>query len=152
MRFAPNVKMPGYVSDHDVAYLMDRALCLLFPSWTEGFGLPIAEAMARGCPVISSDRASMPEVCGDAALMAPPDDPAAWVRHVRALVRSQELRQDLIGRGRERVRRFSWKDTAAGYLELMQGSRAYASRPSASPAASEADQPMPKVAVVIATL
>jgi glycosyltransferase involved in cell wall biosynthesis len=49
---APNVKVIGYVTDHDLAYLMDRALCLLFPSWTEGFGLPIVEAMARGCPVV----------------------------------------------------------------------------------------------------
>ena len=43
----PNVKVVGYVTDHDLAYLMDRALCLVFPSWTEGFGLPIVEAMAR---------------------------------------------------------------------------------------------------------
>jgi glycosyltransferase involved in cell wall biosynthesis len=114
------LKILGYVTDHDLAYLMDRALCLVFPSWTEGFGLPIVEAMARGCPVISSDRASLPEVCGDAALLAPPDLPEVWVRHVRALATSPELRQNLIGLGHEQVRRFSWAKTAAGYLELMR--------------------------------
>ncbi|WP_213770690.1 glycosyltransferase family 1 protein [Bradyrhizobium sp. dw_78] len=143
---APNVRMIGYVTDHDLAYLMERTLCLLFPSWTEGFGLPIVEAMARGCPVVSSDRASMPEVCGDAALMAPPDNPAAWVDHVRALARSRDLRQNLIGRGREQVRLFSWANTAAGYLELMR-------EPKTRLASRHAgDQPLPTVAVVIATL
>jgi glycosyltransferase involved in cell wall biosynthesis/GT2 family glycosyltransferase len=142
----PNVKVIGYVTDHDLAYLMERAACLVFPSWTEGFGLPIVESMARGCPVVSSDRASMPEVCGDAALMAPPDDPAAWVRDVRALVTSPDLRQDLVGRGRERVPLFSWADTAAGYVELMREPK------TRSPLRSAGDQPLPNIAVVVATL
>ena len=145
IRPAPNLKMIGYVSDHDLAYLMERALCLAFPSWTEGFGLPIVEAMARGCPVVSSDRASMPEVCGRAALMASPDDPAAWVRQVRVLRDSPELRQDLIGRGRERVRLFSWANTGAGYVELMGAHPAPVRRADNTPSRS-------KVAVVIATL
>jgi glycosyltransferase involved in cell wall biosynthesis/GT2 family glycosyltransferase len=142
----PNVKVVGYVTDHDLAYLMDRALCLVFPSWTEGFGLPIVEAMARGCPVVSSDRASMPEVCGDAALMAPPDDPAAWVRHVRALAKSADIRHDLVGRGRERARLFSWVNTAAGYVELMHESK------TRSALHGVGDRQLPKIAVVVATL
>ena len=139
----PTVKMLGYVTDHDLAYLMDRALCLLFPSWTEGFGLPIVEAMARDCPVISSDRGSMPEVCGDAALLAPPNDPAHWVRQVRQLATSSSLREELVGRGQKRVRMFSWESTAAGYLDLMQDTRT-------NPAALE-DRPLPRMAVIIAT-
>lgn len=137
----PNVKAVDYVTDHDLAYLMDRALCLAFPSWMEGFGLPILEAMARGCPVISSDRASMPEVCGDAALMAPPDDPAAWIRHLRALTQSEELRRDLVGRGRERARLFSWATTAAGYFDLMTCAQFQ----------KIADRRMPTIAVVVPT-
>jgi glycosyltransferase involved in cell wall biosynthesis/GT2 family glycosyltransferase len=148
----PNVKVVGYVTDHDLAYLMDRALCLVFPSWTEGFGLPIVEAMARGCPVISSDRASMPEVCGDAALMAPPDDPAAWLRHVRALATSPDLRRDLIGRGRERVRLFSWTNTAAGYVELMREPKLVLEPKTPSPLPPMGDPPLPTIAVVVATL
>jgi glycosyltransferase involved in cell wall biosynthesis/GT2 family glycosyltransferase len=144
---APNIKVVGYVTDHDLAYLMDRALCLVFPSWTEGFGLPIVEAMARGCPVVSSDRASMPEVCGNAALMAAPDDPAAWIHHVRRLTNSADLRQELTERGRERLPLFSWVNSAAGYLELMREPK----RSIAPPLGTE-HHPLPKLAVVIATL
>ena len=116
-----NVLFTGRIDDNDLAFLLEQALCLLFPSWTEGFGLPIVEAMARGCPVISSDRASMPEVCGDAALMAAPDDPATWVRHIESLRRSQHLRWELIAAGRQRVNRFSWRTTAQAYADLMSG-------------------------------
>ncbi|MGY4622396.1 glycosyltransferase [Bradyrhizobium sp. USDA 4486] len=142
---AQGVKLLGYVTDDDLAYLMERALCLLFPSWTEGFGLPIIEAMARGCPVISSNRASMAEVCGDAALLAAPDDPAEWVRQVRQLASSADRRTELVGRGRQRLRLFSWESTAAGYLELMQ-------EPKRSLSARVAkEQPLPSIAVAVAT-
>jgi glycosyltransferase involved in cell wall biosynthesis len=116
-----NVLFTGRIDDNDLAFLLERALCLLFPSWTEGFGLPIVEAMARGCPVVSSDRASMPEVCGDAALMAAPDDPATWVRHVESLRASRDLRGELIAAGRQRVNRFSWRTTAQAYADLVRG-------------------------------
>jgi len=66
---APNVRMLGFVTDDDLAALYRNALCFAFPSLTEGFGLPALEAMALGCPVIASNCASMPEVCGSAALM-----------------------------------------------------------------------------------
>lgn len=141
-----NVKSIGYVTDHDLAYLMERALCLAFPSWMEGFGLPIVEAMALGCPVISSDRASMPEVCGDAALMAAPDEPEAWTKAIQSLLASPDLRTDLIGRGRERSRLFSWAETAGSYVELLQ-------QPATRLDARRVDAPKaPSVAVVVATV
>ena len=65
----PNVKYLGRVDDNDLAFLYQNALCLAFPSRTEGFGLPALEAMALGCPVVSSDAASLPEVCGEAAFL-----------------------------------------------------------------------------------
>lgn len=142
----PNIHVIGRVSDHDLAYLLEKALCLVFPSLMEGFGLPIVEAMARGCPVVASHCASMPEVCGDAALLASPSDPAAWVRHVRALKETPALRDDLIGRGRDQVRQFTWSQTAAGYMELLD-----------RPAARHAVHSKPiaptvsRVAVVVAT-
>ena len=148
LKSAPNVTVIGRISDHDLAYLMDRALCLAFPSWTEGFGLPIVEAMARGCAVISSDRASMPEICGDAALMASPAEPAAWIRQVRTLAESAQLRDDMVGRGRERVRLFSWNTTANGYISLMQDPRRSMAR-RAEPASPLAE---PRIAAVVATL
>ncbi|MBD9449524.1 MULTISPECIES: glycosyltransferase [unclassified Rhizobium] len=120
----PNVHFIGRVSDHDLAYLLDRALCLVFPSLTEGFGLPIVEAMARSCPVISSHCASMPEVCGNAAMTASPFEPREWIKAVRTLVASVHLRSDLAGRGREQVRQFSWEKTASGYIELLDKPKA----------------------------
>jgi glycosyltransferase involved in cell wall biosynthesis len=144
---AGNVSMVGRVGDDDLAYLLDRALCLAFPSWTEGFGLPILEAMARRCPVVSSDRASMPEVCGGAALLASPSDPAAWATHIAALAGSAGLRDDLIGRGQARLPLFSWRRTAEGYLDLAHSpqSRRFAAPVKALPA------PAPRIAAVIAT-
>jgi glycosyltransferase involved in cell wall biosynthesis len=116
----PNVIFTGRIDDNDLAFLMDHAACLLFPSWTEGFGLPIVEAMARGCAVVSSNQASMPEVCGSAALMAGPDDPATWVRHIGDLVGSESLREELAEKGRDNVKRFSWRKTAESYAEMMR--------------------------------
>lgn len=142
---AANVTLLGRISDDDLAFLLERALCLAFPSWTEGFGLPIIEAMARGCPVVSSNYASMPEVCGDAALLASPADPAAWVEHIRTLAGSATLRQDLSGLGRERLPLFSWRSTAEGYLDLAQSPNVHRAAP-AAPAV-----PAPRIAAVIAT-
>lgn len=115
---AANIRILGRVSDDDLALLFERALCLAFPSLTEGFGLPVLEAMALGCPVVSSDRSSLPEICGDAALMASPHDPDAWLRHFTALAGSPALREDLRGRGRIQAVRYSWDRTAAGYADL----------------------------------
>lgn len=144
----PNVRRVGMVSDDDLALLMDRALCLAFPSITEGFGLPIVEAMARCCPVISSDRASMPEICGDAALLAAPDAPEVWVAHIAALRDSVALRTDLAGRGREQVKLFSWSRTAEGYRALMADPFTALRRRETSAATSA----LPRVAVAVATL
>ncbi len=118
-RSAPNLVWLGTVSDDDLARLFSEALCLAFPSLTEGFGLPVVEAMACGCPVVSSDRASLPEVCGSAALMADPTADGTWLRHFRALATSRDLRDELRGRGREQARRFSWAASAAGYLDVF---------------------------------
>ena len=117
---APNIRWLGKVTDDDLALLFSRALCLAFPSYTEGFGLPVLEAMALGCPVVSSDRASLPEVCGAAALMASPDNPAAWLAHFSRLAESDTMRETMRGAGRIQARRFSWSDTARGYLDLLE--------------------------------
>lgn len=143
---AANVLQLGFVTDHDLAFLMDRALCLAFPSLTEGFGLPALEAMARGCPVVSSDCASLPEICGGAALLVSPDAPGDWVARIRALLAAPDLRADLAGRGRERAATYSWDATAAGYADLMTGPWGRRAAPTA------VARPMPRVAVAMATL
>ena len=114
-----NIIAMGHVSDDDLAVLFSNALCLTFPSITEGFGIPIIEAMALGCPVVSSNAASMPEVCGDAALLAAPDDQELWFRHIQSLHTSKELSLQCIERGQQQIKNFSWKETAIGYLNLI---------------------------------
>jgi glycosyltransferase involved in cell wall biosynthesis len=114
-----NVRHLGRVNDNDLSFLYQRALCLVFPSWTEGFGLPVLEAMALGCPVVSSNAASLPEVCGEAVLYASPDDAAAWLAAIGRLSAEPMLRENLAGAGPKRSKAFSWRQGAEKYLELM---------------------------------
>jgi glycosyltransferase involved in cell wall biosynthesis len=81
----PNIHQVGFVGDDDLAALYERALCLVFPSTTEGFGIPPLEAMALGCPVISSNAASLKEVGGDAVIYVGPDDGDRWREAIIAL-------------------------------------------------------------------
>jgi glycosyltransferase involved in cell wall biosynthesis len=114
-----NVRLLGRVSDDDLALLFSRAVCFLFPSRIEGFGLPVVEAMVHGCPVVASTSPCLPEVCGDAALLAGPDDTTAWVGHVRAIQADGALRAALVAKGRARGAMFRWSRIAEHYLSLM---------------------------------
>jgi glycosyltransferase involved in cell wall biosynthesis len=116
---ARNVHWLGRISDGELAALLADSLCLAFPSFTEGFGLPAIEAMAVGCPVVVSDRASLPEVCGNAALYAAPDDPQAWFDRFMQLRNSEALRLQMIDKGRARASAYSWRATALRYLKAM---------------------------------
>ena len=117
--FGGNVSKLGRVDDGALAALMAESLCLAFPSFTEGFGLPVLEAMARGCPVVSSDRASMPEIGGDAILYASPEDPEAWRQAILRLRADASLRNAKIAQGRARAALFSWRESAEIYLREM---------------------------------
>jgi glycosyltransferase involved in cell wall biosynthesis len=116
---ATNIHWLGRISDGELSALLKDSLCLAFPSLTEGFGLPALEAMAIGCPVVVSNRASLPEVCGSAALFAPPDDPDAWFDSFVKLQASQAFRLHMIGKGRARASAYSWSATALRYLNAM---------------------------------
>ncbi len=124
----PEIVWLGRISDEEFAALLDDCLCFAFPSLTEGFGLPPLEAMARGCPVIVSDRASLPEICGPAALYAPPDDPAVWLKHFDRLRDSAALREELAKAGKARAEAFKWQRSAELYLQAMAESDGVAPR------------------------
>jgi glycosyltransferase involved in cell wall biosynthesis len=109
----------GSVSDDALAALLKDSLCLAFPSLAEGFGLPPLEAMALGCPVVVSDRSSLPEVCGEAALYASAEDSREWLKCFLALRDDRVLRDRQIAKGLTQVKRYQWQTTARLYLEAM---------------------------------
>lgn len=109
----------GYVSDQQLRALYEGAACFVFPSFYEGFGLPPLEAMCCGCPVIVSDRASLPEVCADAALYCDPDDPATLAAQLRRVLGSRELTEELRARGHQRAAQLTWDRAAREFADLM---------------------------------
>jgi glycosyltransferase involved in cell wall biosynthesis len=108
------------VSSEVLRALYCRARVYFFPSWVEGFGLPLLEAMACRCPIVTSDRSALIEVAGDAALTVDPFDVDALARALTRAASDEGLRADLVARGLERFPRFSWKDSAAQTLQLYR--------------------------------
>lgn len=101
----------GYVPSHHLGSIYQQALLYCQPSWDEGFGLPILEAMRSGCPVVSSNRGSLPEVGGDAVIYFDPDK-NNLVETLSALIKSEPRRQALIESGYIQSKLFSWESTA----------------------------------------
>ena len=115
---ASNVRYLGYVTDHDLADLYSKAECLLFPSFVEGFGLPLVEAMAFGCPIVSSNSSCMPEICGRHALLADPNAPSEWVKCVQQILQGDFANSQNVLRSH--MERFSWKRSAQKLASLMR--------------------------------
>ncbi len=109
------------VDDVTLGGLYKGALALVYPSLEEGFGIPPLEAMAHDCPVIASDRAAVPEVVGDAALLVDPQDPWALAQAVAGLAEDQSLRHRLTLAGRSRLEQFSPQQSLGPLVELMAG-------------------------------
>jgi glycosyltransferase involved in cell wall biosynthesis len=109
------VLFPDFVADDDLPALYAGARLFVYPSLYEGFGLPIAEAMACGVPVVSSNASSLPEVGGDAVLYFDPRDVGAMTRAIQRALTESALRADLTARGLAQAKKFSW-DRAAGEL------------------------------------
>lgn len=110
----------GYVSEDDLALIYNKASVFVFPSFYEGFGLPPLEAMACGCPVIVSDRASLPEVCSDSALYVNPHKPEEIADSIIKILNDQEVRNQLVRKGLERVKTFKWENTAKDILKIFE--------------------------------
>jgi glycosyltransferase involved in cell wall biosynthesis len=107
----------GYVPDADVPRLLRGAAVFVYPSLFEGFGMPIVEAMACGTPVVASSHPSLDEACGDAAVRADPTDPEAIAA---AIGEALERRDELVARGLDHARRFSWRTVGEIFLQAYR--------------------------------
>ena len=115
-----DVRFVGWVPDDELEGLYAMATCLVFPSFHEGFGLPVLEAMARGVPVACSARSSLPEIAEGAALLFDPDDHAAVAASIERLLGDDGERERLRAAGRERAGRFTWEAAAEGTLRAYE--------------------------------
>jgi len=115
-----SVILTGYVPESDLPALYSSALCFVYPSYFEGFGLPPLEAMKCGAPVIVGNQTSLPEVVGDAGLKVDPFDIDAIAGAIRTLMNDAKLRKKLSQRGLERASTFTWRETARRTLRVYQ--------------------------------
>jgi glycosyltransferase involved in cell wall biosynthesis len=112
LELADRVITAGWVDDEDLPCVYQMASALLFPSLYEGFGLPVLEAMASGCPVVASTGGALPEVANGAALLVEPTDFLALANAIRRLIEDPALTNRLVRLGTEHAARFSWLETA----------------------------------------
>lgn len=113
------VEFMGYISDEEVDRLLSTAALFVFPSFYEGFGFPPLEAMARGCPVVVSNVACLPEICGEAALYVNPQSVDSIADAMFKVISDESLRKNLIQYGYERANQFTWEKSAKKHLKVF---------------------------------
>nr|WP_281363499.1 glycosyltransferase family 1 protein [Paenibacillus lemnae] len=121
-----SVKYLGYVEDGELRSLYEHAACFVFPSFYEGFGFPPLEAMTCGCPVVASRTASIPEVCGDAAMYCDPHDWMDIARCMEQVIDDPALQIRMRTEGLEQASRFSWEKCARDTLMAINMERGHA--------------------------
>jgi glycosyltransferase involved in cell wall biosynthesis len=127
LQVSDSVILTGYVPESDLPVLYSGALCFVYPSYFEGFGLPPLEAMKCGVPVIVGNRTSLPEVVGDAAILVDPFDADAIAGAMDKLISDSNLRAELAARGLARAKLFDWRETARQTLTVYQRAAGVAS-------------------------
>jgi len=120
LQLSDSVILTGYVPENDLPALYSGALCFVYPSYFEGFGLPPLEAMKCGVPVIVGNRTSLPEVVGDAGIIVEPFDVDAIAGAMDKLISDSNLRADLAARGLARAKLFDWQETARQTLTVYE--------------------------------
>lgn len=116
-----DIEVLGYVDRETLGRWYSRARVFAFPSLDEGFGMPVLEAMSASVPVLAANRAALPEVCGDAALLVDPEDVEAMAAGLERLMSDDALRNRLIVRGSNRAAQFSWEKAAEQTWKVYQG-------------------------------
>jgi glycosyltransferase involved in cell wall biosynthesis len=114
------IKFLGYIPDKDLAPLYSGASVFVYPSLYEGFGMPIAEAQACGCPVITSNTSSMPEAAGQGAILVNPKNEEEIVQGLKKIITNHSFRKSLIEKGRKNANKFSWQKSAQKILEVLE--------------------------------
>jgi glycosyltransferase involved in cell wall biosynthesis len=117
----------GWVGDEELNALLRNATALVYPSVYEGFGLPVVEAMASGTPVLAGDIPVMHEVSAGACVLLPPHEPQGWAEAMHLIATDDAWRNDIVARGLERSKEFTWRRTAEAVLEALEGAAAKAS-------------------------
>ncbi|MBI1871733.1 MAG: glycosyltransferase family 4 protein [Chlamydiae bacterium] len=118
--YREKIECLNYVSEEDLPLLYQKAALFIYPSFYEGFGLPPLEALSSGTPVIAARRASLPEVLGDAALWIDPQNAEAIAIAIERMIREEGLKSELIRKGEEQVKKFSWEKAARETLQVYQ--------------------------------
>lgn len=115
-----NVRFLGYVPERDLVYLYNMATVFVWPSLYEGFGIPPLEAMQSGCPVITSNTSSLPEVVGDGAIIVDPNDENALADAIIKVLKNSEYSKELVRKGFNQSKKFSWKLSADRFLDIIK--------------------------------
>ena len=119
MKLEKKVIFTDHVSDSELIWLYKNAFCLVLPSLYEGFGIPVLEAMNFDCPVVASFSSSLPEIGGDASLYFDPKNPDNLLEKLKSLKENKELRKELIAKGRQRIKDFSWEKCGEETLQVL---------------------------------
>ncbi|SFE32990.1 Glycosyltransferase involved in cell wall bisynthesis [Thermoanaerobacter thermohydrosulfuricus] len=120
LNLSDRVLFINYVPQEDLPYLYSAARCLVYPSLYEGFGLPPLEAMACGCPVITSNTSSLPEVVGDAGIMVNPYNVGEIAEAIDLVLSNENLRKEMIEKGLKQAQKFSWGKTAEEIYKVIK--------------------------------
>jgi len=114
-----DIELLGYVSEQEKWALLKNAEMMVLPSFYEGFGMPILEAQASGCPIITSNISSMPEVAGDGAMLIDPKNIEQIAEIMYKVIKNRELREDLVKKGYQNVKKFSWQRCVEKTLRVL---------------------------------
>lgn len=122
--YKEDVVIPGFVSDQELKWLYQNAAAYVLPSLSEGFGLPGLEAMAHGCPVVSSNATCLPEIYGDAAHYFDPTNINDMAQKIDEVLNNKKLRVDLVAKGKKQLTKYSWlrmaEQTLAVYQQVLE--------------------------------
>lgn len=118
-KFKNRISFTDYVSDEELPVIISLADCLILPSFYEGFGIPVVEALACGCPVIVSENSSLSEAAGSAGLFIDPHNPKDIAEKISILQNNKKIRNTLINNSQKQIAKFSWRENAKETYEFI---------------------------------